>query len=73
MAVFALAPLLATIINLALGIFVFTRNPRATLNKVFILFTIALTIWNGGIFVMFLAENADQALTISRALHFGDC
>ncbi|HLS27448.1 MAG TPA: ATP-binding protein [Opitutales bacterium] len=71
MAVFALAPLLATIINLALGIFVFTRNPRATLNKVFILFTIALTIWNGGIFVMFLAENADQALTISRALHFG--
>lgn len=71
MGVFALAPLLATIVNLALGIFVFTRNPRANLNKVFFLFALTLSIWNGGIFLMFWTDSASEALTIARALHFG--
>ncbi len=68
---FALAPVLATVVSLILGVFVLTRNPRNLLNRIFFLFTITLVIWNFGIFLMFAAETKEAALITARALHVG--
>lgn len=66
---FVLAPLTAAIINAFLGFFVFTRSPRSHANRVYLLFSLALVLWNLGVLFMFFAETPTTALSISRALH----
>src|SRR5690554_5825035 len=68
---FVLAPLTAAIINSFLGIFVFTRSPSSHPNRVYLLFSAALVVWNVGVLLMFFAETPERALMISRSLHFG--
>ncbi len=72
-----LIPLVASIVNFALAAFVFSRSWRTTMNRVYLLWGISLTIWNLGTYFMFripLVEspaNHAQALFWARFLQFG--
>ena len=66
-----LAPLLAALLNFPLALFVFSRDPNSRINQVFLLWGAALSIWNGGAFMMFHVDSADWALIWARILHFG--
>lgn len=68
---FVLAPLTAAIINSFLGIFVFSRSPSSHANRIYLLFSAALVTWNLGVLLMFFTSDPDQALKVSRGLHFG--
>src|SRR5260221_1978142 len=68
-------PLLACLLNFVLTLFVYTRDRRATLNRVYLLWGISLTIWNLGIFFMFEVPKDEnhyaQALFWAKFLQFG--
>ncbi len=66
---FVLAPLTAAIINSFLGVFVFLGNPRAHANRVYLFFSIGLSLWNFGVLAMFFTKQPETALFVSRALH----
>jgi signal transduction histidine kinase len=67
----ALAPLIAAICNLLLTLFVFGRNVRATINRVFFFWGISVTVWNVGTYFLFRVDNAADALLWARFLQFG--
>ena len=68
-------PLLASILNFLLTIFVFTRDRRATINRVYLLWGVSLTVWNLGTFFMFTVppgeSNRSEALFWAKFLQFG--
>ncbi|GAB5559952.1 MAG: hypothetical protein SynsKO_15990 [Synoicihabitans sp.] len=71
MSVIELAPLLAAFFNASLAIFVISRDSNSRLNQVFLLWGMALAIWNFGAFMMFRVDAAEEAYFWARALHFG--
>jgi signal transduction histidine kinase len=68
---FLLAPLFAAFANLALAIFVFTRDPRLRVNQVFFLFGCSLALWNFGAFAMFCVQTERSAWYWAHILSFG--
>src|ERR1700722_3431101 len=70
-----LIPLLASILNFLLTMFVFTRDRRATINRVYLLWGVSLTVWNLGTFFMFTVpsgeSNSSEALFWAKFLQFG--
>src|SRR5580658_8320959 len=70
-----LIPLLASILNFLLTLFVFTRDRRATINRVYLLWGVSLTVWNLGTFFMFRVpqgpEGYSEALFWAKFLQFG--
>jgi signal transduction histidine kinase len=68
-------PLLASILNFLLTLFVFTRDRRATINRVYLLWGVSLTVWNLGTFFMFTVppkqEYYSEALFWAKFLQFG--
>ncbi|MGA2018160.1 MAG: ATP-binding protein [Opitutaceae bacterium] len=71
MSFFLLAPLFATIANLALAIFVFTRDARLRVNQVFFLWGFSLALWNFGAFAMFWVQTESAAWYWAHILSFG--
>lgn len=71
MNLFILVPLVATIINSFVGMFVFSRSPKSHTNQVYLLFSLSLAIWNFGVLLMFHVSDPKTALLVSRSLHFG--
>ena len=61
----------AAFFNLVLTLFVFTRDWRSTINRVYLLWGLPITIWNLGTFFMFRVDNPADALFWARFLQFG--
>ena len=70
---FQLISIGAALSNLVLTLFLLKREFRSSLNRVYFLWGICITIWNIGVFFMFnVGENAKgDALFWARLLHFG--
>ena len=66
-----IVPLFGAVLNLLLALFVFTRNARGVVNRVFGLLGTCFAIWNFGTFWMFRVTNAHDALFWARFLQFG--
>ena len=66
-----LIPLTAAITNLALTLFVLTRDLRSTLNRVYLLWGLSITVWNLGTFFLFSVEEESSARFWSAFLHYG--
>jgi signal transduction histidine kinase len=72
-----LIPLVASVVNFALAFFVFSRSWRSTMNRVYLLWGISLTVWNFGTYFMFRVplietpENHAEALFWAKFLQFG--
>lgn len=68
-------PLLAGIANLALAIFVYAKNPRSDVNRLYALASTSLAIWNAGFFGMYAVPNTREGLWIATewnvCLHLG--
>lgn len=66
-----LIPLTAAVTNLALTLFVLTRDLRSTLNRVYLLWGLSITVWNLGTFFMFAVKDEESARFWSAFLHYG--
>src|SRR6266404_2017349 len=72
-----LIPLVASVVNFALAFFVFSRSWRSTMNRVYLLWGISLTVWNFGTYFMFRVplietpENHAEAIFWAKFLQFG--
>ncbi|MEN9574391.1 MAG: hypothetical protein RL514_2246 [Verrucomicrobiota bacterium] len=66
-----LIPLTAVITNLALTLFVLTRGLRSTLNRVYLLWGLSITVWNLGTFFLFSVTDEADARYWSTVLHYG--
>lgn len=64
-------PLTAAVTNFALTLFVLTRDLRSTLNRVYLLWGLSITVWNLGTFFMFNVENESSARFWSVFLDYG--
>ena len=67
----AFIPLAGCILNLLLGIFVYSTNRRLTINRVFFVWALAIAIWNAGSAALFMVTGHDAALFWARFLQFG--
>ena len=68
---FLLAPLFGAVANLALAVFVFSRDPRLRVNQVFFLWGCSLALWNIGAFAMFCVQGESAAWYWAHILSFG--
>lgn len=68
---FELITIGAAFFNLLLTVFVFTRDWRSTINRVYLLWGLPITIWNLGTFFMFRVQNVADAIFWARFLQFG--
>ncbi|NBR84632.1 MAG: hypothetical protein EB141_01395 [Verrucomicrobia bacterium] len=68
---YELIPLTAAVTNLALTLFVLTRDLRSTLNRVYLLWGLSISVWNFGTFFMFSVEEEASARFWSAFLHYG--
>ena len=66
-------PLLAMIADLAIGLFIFTRDPRPRANKLFLLIALALALWALGEFMQRSAGTPGAGLAAGRVAAFGWC
>jgi signal transduction histidine kinase len=70
-------PLAASIVNFGLALFVFSRDWKATINRVYLLWGVAIGVWNLGTFFMFRVPLSDRlsdrldAIFWARFLQFG--
>ncbi|MEK7480557.1 MAG: histidine kinase N-terminal 7TM domain-containing protein [Patescibacteria group bacterium] len=63
---FAIAGILTTISACVFGYFVYARNPKRDLNRIFFVLTISITTWGLGVFFIAIENDATRALTIWR-------
>lgn len=68
---FELITIGAAFFNLVLTVFVFSRDWRSTINRVYLLWGLPITIWNLGTYFMFRVDNPVDALFWARFLQFG--
>jgi signal transduction histidine kinase len=68
---YIIAQLLNAFTTLVLGLFVYLKNTRSLVNKMFILHTLAIAIWAFSFAQMAAAQNEVAGLFWSRALHVG--
>jgi len=66
-------PLLAMIADLAIGFYIFTRDPRLRSNKLFLLVAIGLATWALGEFIQRTATSPGAGLAGGRVAAFGWC
>ncbi|GEM_PF-6960588 len=56
-----LLPLLSVVASLAIGLYVYYRNPNSRVNKLFLATITTLILWAAGEFLMKVAENLQMA------------
>jgi hypothetical protein len=71
MTIFTISPLISAIIVLFLGIFVFWKNRKSKLNKIFLLFTFSVAIWFFGTFMMLVSKTDIEAIFWDRFVYMG--
>src|SRR5438093_920164 len=64
-------PLTAAVVNLLLGLFVFTAARKGRANRAYLLWGSSIGIWNLGTFFMFEVTTEKDALFWGRVLQFG--
>jgi signal transduction histidine kinase len=64
-------PLSAAVVNLTLTLFVVSRDLRWTLNRVYLLWGLSVTVWNLGTYFMFRVHTGEAALFWARILQLG--
>jgi len=71
MGVFAISPLISALLVLFLGIFVFWKNRKIKLNKIFLLFTFSVAVWFFGTFMMLISKSDEKAIFWDRFVYGG--
>ena len=71
MKLYELIPFVAAITNLVLSLFVFSRDHKSTLNRVYLLWGTSIFVWNLGTYLLFQVSNPEDALFFARFLQFG--
>ena len=66
-----LIPLSAATINFFLSLFVFSRDSRSLLNRIYLLWGLSITVWNLGTFFLFRVSNEREAVFWAHFLQFG--
>lgn len=66
-----LSALIAVVCNLALALFVFARNLRSHITRVYLLWGISVVLWNLGAYHLFRVEHPADALFWATVLQFG--
>ena len=64
-------PLAGFFVNVFFALFVFTRAPRATANRIYLLLGLSIAVWNLGSYFLFVVTDHDSALFWARFLQFG--
>jgi len=68
----AIIPITAAIVNLAVTFFVLTRNLRARVNWVYLLWGLSITVWNLGVAFLFKKEQPTaEAIIWAQVVQFG--
>ncbi|HEY5493482.1 MAG TPA: PAS domain S-box protein, partial [Candidatus Anoxymicrobiaceae bacterium] len=73
MNVYAIMSLVALCANLAVGLYVLTRGPRNTLNRLFFAVMMSLAVWSAGEFAMRLSKTGASAFWAGRIAAIGWC
>lgn len=68
---YALSLLLTSILTLILGSFVYLKNRKARVNRIFFFFSLSIVIWSFFQVKMSFAATGSMALFFSRVEHFG--
>lgn len=68
---YIIAQLLNTFLTLVLGLFVYLKNRKSSINRLFALHNLAIAIWAFSFAQMAAAQNEVEGLFWSRALHVG--
>src|SRR2546421_2773219 len=66
-----LIPLVGSVLNILLALFVFSRGYRMTVIRVYSLLGLCIAIWNLGTYFLFVVKDDRQALFWARFLQFG--
>jgi len=71
--VIRITALIATLLNVALMVFVLTRDFRSRLHRVYVLWGISVTLWNFGVYHLSVSElsNAQTAFRWAKVLQLG--
>jgi len=64
-------PLAGFFINVCFALFVFSRAPQATANRVYLLLGLSIATWNVGSYHLFVVNTPGEALFWARFLQFG--
>ncbi|MBU6400003.1 MAG: HAMP domain-containing histidine kinase [Verrucomicrobia bacterium] len=68
---YELTALIAVICNLGLTLFILSREPRSTINRVYFLWGFAVSLWNFGNYNLFRTHDPATALTWAHVLQAG--
>ena len=68
---YATLPLIATLVNLFLVIFILAKGGKKRLNQSFALFSLGVMVWNLGYFLLYIAPTKDIALLFRHINFFG--
>src|SRR6478736_3302279 len=71
MKLYQFVPLLGAIFNLALSAFVLGSDRRSRLNQIFFCWSLSISIWNFGTFLLFRASNPEDAYRWAKLMQFG--
>ena len=66
-----LIPLVGSVLNILLALFVFSRGYRMTVIRVYSLLGLCIAIWNLGTYFLFVVKDDRQALFWARFLQYG--
>ncbi len=66
-----LIPLVGSVLNLLLALFVFSQGYRATVIRVYSLLGLCIAVWNLGTYFLFVVEDDERARFWARFLQFG--
>ncbi len=64
-------PLSGFVVNVLFALFVFSRDPRAPANRVYLLLTMSIAIWNLGCYHLLIEHTASAALFWARFVFLG--
>ncbi len=67
----AYVPLTAAVVNFAVTLLVLSRNLRARVSWVYLLWGLSVSVWNLGVFFMYRAVTPEQAMFFGRLLQTG--
>jgi PAS domain S-box-containing protein len=70
---YAVMSLVALIVNVTVGVYILTRSPRTTLNRLFFAVMMSLATWSAGELVMRLSHTAESAMRGARVAGIGWC
>ncbi len=72
MSLYSVAPLISAAFTLLLGLLIFWKSPKNSINRIFFYFTLGVTMWLGGTAVLIIScADGDKAIFWDRLVYFG--